>query len=187
MYRSIHTRRAAGLTLVELLAVLTISAVLLALAVPAFGGLRARLLLVSQQQDLLASIRLARSQALLRGTGVELCPGAVGADSACDGSYQQGWLVYVDGDRNRSYSDAVDEILMVATPLARGYRLTDSAGSELLTGALGFLPDGSARRSLTLRLCAPNGQGVASRSAVLSRGGRLRTQRDDGPCPGAPS
>jgi type IV fimbrial biogenesis protein FimT len=177
-------RHAAGHTLVELLAALAVSAALFVLALPGFDALRHRLLLASQQQDLLTSLRLARTQALLRGARVELCPGPPGGSSACDGSYQPGWLVYVDVDRNRAYSDRSDQLLRVWPPLADGVRLTDRGGSRLLTGALGFLPDGSARRSLTLRLCSPAGRSVASRSTVLSRGGRLRTRRDADPCPG---
>ena len=177
------TGRRRGVTLVELLVVLSIVAVLAGLATPALRELRHRLQLRLEIERLLGSLQLARGEALLRGSRVALCPAGPDAGRLdCSGGYRDGWLVFEDRDRDQRYDPGGDRLLRVAQPLPPRYRYAPRSGEGSLGGAISFLPDGSARRSLTLRLCPPPELRLQSRSIVLSRVGRLRSALD-GPCP----
>ncbi|MGH6624140.1 MAG: GspH/FimT family pseudopilin [Burkholderiaceae bacterium] len=94
-----------GFTLVEMLVVLTISAILIAAAVPSFVWMNARTKASNASNDLLASMQLARSEAIRRNVGVTVCRvedptlaapvcsgAAVGPIAAND--WGTGWVVF---------------------------------------------------------------------------------------------
>lgn len=65
--------RARGFTLIELLTVLTISAILVAMAIPSFVWINARTRAANASNSLLASFELARSEAIRRNMQVSVC------------------------------------------------------------------------------------------------------------------
>jgi type IV fimbrial biogenesis protein FimT len=108
------TRRQAGFSLIELLAVLAIAAILLATGAPGLRELIRVQQLKTATGDLFAAIGLARAQALARGEIVTMLPkGAGGADWA------RGWTVFVDRDGNRQPGPG-DTMLAEHGPLAEG-------------------------------------------------------------------
>lgn len=96
--------RSRGLTLVELLVVMTISAILIAAAVPAFQWTIARNRIADATNLLLANLEYARMESARRGNTISLCrtldPNAAPACSAAasatvDGNdWASGWLVF---------------------------------------------------------------------------------------------
>lgn len=97
--------RMRGFTLVEVLVVLTISAILIAAAVPSFIWMNARTKASNTSNELLAHMQLARSEAMRRNVGVSVCrvedptlavpvcsSAAVGAIAAND--WGTGWVVF---------------------------------------------------------------------------------------------
>lgn len=84
-----------GITLVELIIVLTIAGVLGALAAPSIQKMVSSNRLTFQINDLLADISIARSEAIKRSTTAGVCVTALGG-SACvtTGNWANGWLVY---------------------------------------------------------------------------------------------
>jgi type IV fimbrial biogenesis protein FimT len=85
---------ARGFTLVELMVVLIIVAVLLMIALPSFSVLTYRTKLKSYANEIVASVYLARSEAIKRNADMTLCV-AEEADLKCkgSGSWEQGWVV----------------------------------------------------------------------------------------------
>ena len=101
--------RRAGVTLVELLVVLAIVAILLAAGVPSF-----RVYLQTQQlngaaSDFLFALNLARSEAMRRGTRVDLV--------ASNGSdWQSGWQVLVRESGNQQHALSTSDALIHSHP-----------------------------------------------------------------------
>lgn len=106
-------QRHCGHTLLELLAVLSITALLLSLGLPGMHELLARQRLRATATDLFSAIELTRVQAMARGRRVLLTPAGDGAD------WRAGWLVFVDRNHNLAY-DGGDELLLRQAPLADG-------------------------------------------------------------------
>ena len=65
--------RTRGFTLIEMLTVLTISAILVAMAIPSFVWINARTRAANAGNSLLASFELARSEAIRRNMQVSVC------------------------------------------------------------------------------------------------------------------
>jgi type IV fimbrial biogenesis protein FimT len=95
----------AGLTLVELIAVLAIAGVLLAVALPDVASMLRQYRLKAAASDLYVALEQTRAQAIARGARVLLVP------AASDGvSWREGWLIMIDRDGDRRPGRG-DEIL----------------------------------------------------------------------------
>ena len=87
-------RRITGFTLLELMVTIAIAAILLAIALPSFQGTIRSNRVATAANELLASLSLARSEAISNTRGAGVCTSTVGA--ACDGDWNSGWLVWAD-------------------------------------------------------------------------------------------
>jgi len=112
--RTQRARHGRGFSLPELMTVLTIAAILAAMALPDMGAvLRAQRLKIAVN-DLFGSIGMARAQALARNARVQMMPrDPLGAD------WSRGWTVFVDRDAD-GVPGVADEILAEHAPLAPG-------------------------------------------------------------------
>ena len=146
-----------GFTLVELLVTLAIAAILLTVAVPSMEEAALNGKLRSQSNAFLASLYLARSEAIKRNGRVVLCKSSDGVDCAGSGGWEQGWIVFSDrnNDGNRA-GDADESIIDVHQPLARGFLLR---GGGNVASYISFHDSGSTRltsgafQSGSLTLC----------------------------------
>ena len=180
MYRFARMR---AFTLVELLIVLTLLAVSLGLALPAFSELLAAVRNRSEASRLLNAIHLIRSEAIKRNHPVSLCP--VAADismSACSDNYADGWIAFVNRDRDRTV-DVGDVVLLHAPAAHTDVSISNRKGTRAANELITYYPDGSSRRNLTLMVCSTLRPGAASWSVVLNQVGRPRLARDWGDCP----
>ena len=107
-------RHALGFTAIELLIVITILAVLTAMAVPSFGPMIERWRTNQAVNNITSTIYVARSEAIKRGGRVSVRKMANGTDGCSFASTNQewscGWIIFVDADENGNL-DAGEEIL----------------------------------------------------------------------------
>ncbi|XAH21729.1 GspH/FimT family pseudopilin [Xylophilus sp. GW821-FHT01B05] len=101
------TRRLApahhGFTLIELMVTIAIAVILMLVSIPSFLSFKRNSELTSAANALLAGMNTARSEAMKRNLNALVVP--------LDGSsWESGWRVFVDTDRDNSFSD--DDILV---------------------------------------------------------------------------
>jgi len=85
-----------GFTMMELLVAVSIAAVLFAIGVPMFRDAALGSRLSAAANNLLASVQLARSEAIKRNVNVTLCASSDGESCAGAGGWEQGWITIVD-------------------------------------------------------------------------------------------
>ena len=89
-------RHITGFTLLELMVTVSIAAILLALALPSFQSSMRSNRVATATNELLASLALARSEAVRNTRGAGVCASADGASCGID--WNSGWLVWTDAN-----------------------------------------------------------------------------------------
>ncbi|MCK7593224.1 GspH/FimT family protein [Pseudomarimonas salicorniae] len=158
-----------GLSLVELLLGLGLAGFMLVVAVPGMQALGARSERAAINNSLLATLALARSEALRRRQDTIVCP-AQPAASGCrsDGAWHEGWMSFVDANGNGRF-DSGESLLQVHGPL-EGARLDSGRGRPKVRFARNGMNRGS---NLSIRLCQA---GEIASAVVLNNGGRARLE-----------
>lgn len=174
--------QARGVTLVELLMVLTLIAIVLTTSGPSLRNLVAATVSRSEASRLLASLRLARARAVALGSPVRICPAdpAARRASRCGRDFNEGWLLIADSALSPGSPDAIP-LRREAAP-ARGYSIRRRDGRRPVATSLSYRRDGSTRRGSTFRICLPAGNPVPGWRVVVSASGRARLARDSSPC-----
>lgn len=133
-------RRLRGFTLVELMIGIAVAAILLIVAVPGFTATINRNRLATAGNELLASLQLARMEAVRRGNTVVVCPSenADAPNAACSGSDWRQWITFLDEDNNRSRAPA--EPMLRASSVHPQVQMTSVDG----LASIAFRPDGLA-------------------------------------------
>ena len=105
-----------GVTLVELMVGLGIVAIMLALATPNYRNFVLNNRRVTQANEFVMAMAYAKREAVMRGVRVTVCARATDAACATTTIWDNGWLVFVDNNKNGSV-DAADQVLQVRPPL----------------------------------------------------------------------
>lgn len=125
-----------GFTLIELMVTIMVMAIILMVAVPSFNEATLGSKLGSLANNFVASVQLARSEAIKRNAAVTLCASSDG--STCTGAWKDGWIVR-EGTT----------VIYTQAPLPRGFLLSESGGATSLV----FQPTGVGATSARLTLC----------------------------------
>lgn len=167
-------RRSSGLSLLELMATVAVAAVLATVAVPSYLTLIQNNRLTSQVNELLASLALARSEAIKGGTTVYLCS-SDNQSSCVDDKWSDGWLVWSD-DNGDDTLDTSDSILNVFDSEVDASVLSIAKNSA--SKVMKFGTDGSTTTPASYLFCDERGASHA-RMIRISGVGRARLERAD--------
>lgn len=138
-----------GFTLVELMITIAVAAILAAIAIPSFQNATLSSRLNTLANNFVASVHLARSEAIKRNTAVSL--------SAVSGGWQNGWVVQTG-----------TIVIYTQAPLPSGFLLSQSVG----TPSIVFQPTGVGATDANLTLCRANPLGTLQRTITVSVTGR---------------
>ena len=165
--------RERGFTMMELLVAVSIAAMLFAIGVPMFRNASLGARLSAAANNLLASVQLARSEAIKRNVRVTLCTSSDGATCAASGGWEQGWIV-VD-----TVADP-DVVIQRQQNLPTGFKLTQAGGSAPLV----FQPIGIGMGAATFTACRGDPVGGQERVLTVRAAGTAQvTSTEAGVCP----
>ncbi|MDQ1303548.1 MAG: type fimbrial biosis protein FimT [Pseudomonadota bacterium] len=182
MFRSsLHTQRSSlnkasrGMTAIELLAALSIVAILSAMAVPAFRDFMQNNRAAEQSNALVGALALARNEAVTRGVPVSVCVSTDG--ESCDAAgglftfWTPGWIVFTDAAGNPGdvddAADPPDTVLRVMPALSGEATLASNRNFVSYTPS-GFLSGAQA----SFMLSVPDCTGNQNRMIVVNPQGR---------------
>lgn len=150
----------AGVTLIELMIVIAIVAITLTIGVPGMQNMIANNRSSSQAVIFVASLNLARSEAVKRGRTVNI--------TAAAGNWVNGWNVWVDLDGDVSMD--ADEVLQTSVGLTGGNTLAEAGGATTLT----YTSTGRIANDVTFTLTSSSGVANHDRTVEILTTGRVR-------------
>ncbi|MGD8572281.1 MAG: GspH/FimT family pseudopilin [Gammaproteobacteria bacterium] len=170
-----------GFTLIELLVVLAIATIITTTAIPSFRSFIQNNRMSTSVHKFVASLNLARSEAVKRGNRVTMCKSADQSTCAANGGWEQGWIVFVDDNENGQRETASEELIRVEPGLGGSASL---AGQTAVEDYISYAGTGFAQpigggtldtSQSTLVLCDSRNFGDHSRAIVISTTGSVRS------------
>lgn len=166
-----------GFTLIELIITLSIISIITAYGLPNYHEFKQNQTMTQEINRLSSTIRFARSQSIISGQHVILC--ATHSFTACDGNSQwhQGWMVFADSNRNRSF-DANERMLLNENNMPNDIQAVASVyRPKIRFDSTGFAPG----TNLSIRFC--DGRGAqAGKAIIVSNVGRPRIAQNISTC-----
>jgi type IV fimbrial biogenesis protein FimT len=180
-----------GFTLYELLITLLIVGVILTLGVPNLSEFTANSRLTSTANDLHASFQMARSEAARAKTNITICASAdsLTAAPSCGGTWDQGYIVFIDEDGDLARAGATETVLRVHGPSATNVILSvanDATYFSYASSGLGRGNVGGNAAVTQIVMCDDRGNitaaggNSAARLFVATPLGRATILRDKG-------
>jgi type IV fimbrial biogenesis protein FimT len=165
-------KRAAGVTLFEMMISMSIMAIIGSLAVPGFSDLMLDNSRAIAVNNFVHALYLARSESIKRGSVVSICKTLDGETCANDAQWSGGWMVFANDDRDELPVRDVGEAVI---HVYEGWR-DGSINSN--RAAYSFRPYAQSVVNGTLVFCDRRG-GAAARAIIISHTGRPRISQKD--------
>ena len=168
-----------GLTLLELLVALAITAMLLFIAAPGWGAWMAEQQLQDRADALLHTLDRARSEAVKRGGRVNVCPDLGGACPGTAAGWDGGWTLAPDP----SGLDPATPSIARERPAPSGVTIR---GNRPVADYVSYTSLGQARRldgALQMGSFTICRAGHKARKVILANSGRARIEQTADACP----
>jgi type IV fimbrial biogenesis protein FimT len=163
--------------MIELLVTLSVAAIMLSIAVPAFTELTVNSRLTTQANDVVGALNLARSEAIKRNASVSFCRVDRDTDTAC-------------ANQTRAWTNWIVTTGTGGNVMRRGVVSTFAGGISMQSTLIGdlvtFRPEGLAYtggaivNDQRVTVCAP--RNATGRRVTLGTGSRLSTTTLSGAC-----
>jgi len=126
-------RRIAGITLLEMLTVITIVSILMAIGVPSYQYVTSSNRISGEVNSLLGDLQYARAEAIKEGQTVSVC--ASTNLTTCSGTttWQNGWIVFSDVNGSGAVDSVNDQILRVQRAFPLGDTFNANNGMKFVT------------------------------------------------------
>lgn len=163
-----------GFTLIELMVAIVVLAVLLGIGVPSFRDAAVGSRVSSYANDLVASVQLARSEAIKRNAPVTLCASSDGATCEDEGGWEVGWVILA----------ADGTLIQRQAALDAAYRVTEATDVTQIDLPPTIIRDPPTTLSFTV--CRGEPVGKQERIVTVSPTGATAVSRTTaGACPEA--
>jgi type IV fimbrial biogenesis protein FimT len=156
-----------GFTLIELLVTLAVALILGVLSAEALPRVVQESRMVSEVNHFVTALHLGRSEAVLQGRRVVLCPSADQAHCGNSQDWPEGWLLFASDDREH---DPDEPVLQAAARMGNGIGMRSGNSRKRIV----FQPDGSAGGSNSSFTFCEAHQRARPRVICLSGTGRPR-------------
>jgi len=169
-------RHQNGFTLYELMITLLVIGVILTFGVPDFSEFTRNSQLTGTANDLHSSMQMARSEAARSKSNITICGSTNSMDPVaadCNGTFEDGWIVFIDLDGNIARSGAGENILRAHPPVHNLVSVTTNGGASYFSFAgtgLGrgdVLGPGTALQ--TAMICDDRGLTIAAGGRATAR------------------
>lgn len=176
----------AGLTLIELLIVITLMAILMGIGVPSYRYVTTSNRMATEVNSLLGDLQYARSEAARQGQFVAVCAAQSTSTPTCAASttanWQNGWIIFSDAN-NDGTIQSTEAVLRIRN----AFSSSDTLVSNPATGAVTFNRDGFAHlgsASTRFTLHESSATSTYARCLDISQAGMMTTQTNssDGTC-----
>lgn len=181
--------KANGFTLLELMVVITVSILLITVAIPGMINFVVSSQRSSSAMEFYTDLNLARSEAIARNQRITVCKSDDGVNCLAIGSgnWHDGWIVYVNKDGVVDTTepdvnvdpDINEDILRINDGLPNGFSL-DSEAADDLRRSISFLSSGRVVSDGGFLLCT-SGTDVTDRRIGVEPSGRIQLEEQD--CP----
>lgn len=148
--------RQRGLTLIELMVTLAVAIALMAVGIPMYSGVVANNRVVTQTNQLVSALNLARSEAVKQGATVSVAPAV--------GGWNKGWKVSLGSTEIRRWGP-FDRELLITT----------------LVSTVEFGRDGAAAAAAEFEISRTGSTSSTARCVTTLESGVIRSER--GACP----
>jgi type IV fimbrial biogenesis protein FimT len=170
-----------GFTLYELLITLLVIGIVLVIGVPDLGDFTRNGRITGTANDLHSSFMVARSEAARSKSNITICASAAPTGAAlCDGgSFDQGWIIFVDINGDLERAGVNENVLRSHSPVHENIDISTNGGSTYFS----FSPAGLGRGDIAgpavqiAMICdqrgnvdAPGGSSAARRLVVTPIG-----------------
>ena len=174
------SRSITGVTLIELLVAVVIAGIVLSLGLPQWGRWTAEQAIRDRADALLHSLDRARSEAVKRGTRVDVCPESGGGCPGMPSAWEAGWRIVVPPTAGSDVA-AFGLTREPHAPAGLTIRGNRPVADYVSYTSLGYArrTDGSLQMG-TFVICHP---GHKARKVILANSGRARVEQTTENCP----
>lgn len=158
-----------GFTLLELIISMAMIAIVGSMAAPSFDQLITKNRQSSALNGFVGALFYARSEAIKTGQTVTVCASVDGNSCSNNAEWNQGWLMFVDANRNTSL-DAAETAFKVGGALSDNVTLV---GDTEVSDFIRFYGDGTTLDTGTFTFCDNRGSDHA-KSIIMSETGRAK-------------
>jgi type IV fimbrial biogenesis protein FimT len=181
-------KKSLGYTLIELMSMLAVVSILVSIGLPMMNVFFDSNRMISNSNDLVAGLNIARSEAIKQQIRVTLCQSADTASCTGSGQWEDGWIVFQDPNGNATV-DGGERILRLNAGVDGGQvTIRSNDVGNLIANSVSFTSRGLPKalnggsQSGTFRICDKRGLKVnadgtttVARGVNLSLSGKVRS------------
>lgn len=170
---------ARGLSAVDFLIGIAVLGLIILLTVPGSSALFQRQNLNDTLGDLASSLTLAQSEAEKRHGTVRLCPSSDGTTCDENGDWDNGWLVYSDGNGDR-IPQSIERIRAYERPAKKIHIIASGALADSPAFTIAGLTSAHQLQTGEFEVCSIASNSGARRKIVVNLDGETRMIKYDG-------